>query len=165
MPEAKDKSIENAPSWAIDLVENVKFEHFPELAKARFLVMYDSQKRTSLGRVQYGTMRRASSMINALAEDEYDYVFVINKKLFEAMQDANKEKLVFHFLCHCDVVTEDEETAYKLRGPDVRAFDKEMQEFKNGGWLKFQKSLGPFAAQIFEKSEPSLPLEGEEEAA
>lgn len=141
---------ENAPDWVQEMVTELRNGHFDELATAKILVVMDSQKTKSRDSIVLGSLKKASSMVNFLSAEAYDYVLLLDREVFMRMDTADRMFLLFHLLCHATKVTEDEEQAFKLVRPDFEVFSKEM-EF-NSGWQAWWRRMAKFAASCHDAS-------------
>lgn len=133
------------PQWVYDLLDEVKNTHHSHLDAARFYVWMDTQKRTAGGKIVLGTVNKANAKTRTLAGD-YDYEMVLDSKVFKNLQKDQQLHLLHHLLCHCQVITEDEEPAFSLIGSDYPLFTAEM-EF-NAHWRQTWDDMRTLAAQV-----------------
>lgn len=159
---------QDAPDWAHQILEQARRNHFPELKGAYIDILMDTQKRTSQGRTVRGDISRATSRHNFLRGEDYDLVLIIDRLYFENADDGARLADMIHWLCQVDVVTEDEEPAYKIVGPDYPLFEREMQ--LNPNWREHYQKAASLAAEVHEKrptvpandpDAPRLPMKGE----
>jgi hypothetical protein len=134
------------PSWVYDILNEVKENHFPELADASFYIWFDNQKRMSGGQVQLGTPNKANAKIKALTGEDYDYEIILDAEVFKNLDNAQQRHLMIHLLCHCKVVVEDEEPSFSTVSPDYPVFAKEIQLVRQ--WRKGWDSMRNLAAQV-----------------
>lgn len=132
---------EDAPEWVIDLMEQVRTEHFPLLARAKIKVVYDLKKRTKQGRQLLGVMQKASEKDRYLTsnetgtEDGYDYIMYLDKRTFEAIEEGDRIRLIRHELRHCDFDMEAKGDPYKIVDHDINEFHAEVELNKDDpGW-------------------------------
>lgn len=148
---------EIAPQWAAEFVDQVRAEHFEELATASILVLFDSQKRKERDRYVVGDLRKVNSIVNTLAalysDAEYHYALVLDKMVFERMENGDRERLIFHLLCHGFKDTENERDTFNLLNADYAVFGRELLRFSISDLTAWQKKLADFAATCHESKE------------
>lgn len=121
---------EDAPQQVIDFVSNVVVEHFPELQGCLIKVMYDTKKRKSGGRLVLARIKKTNDELKAFAVDEggnpYDYVMFLDKLVWENISESDREKLVFHELCHCQIDL-DSSDQFKIKDHEIQTFYAEIE--------------------------------------
>ncbi|MCK5016880.1 MAG: hypothetical protein KAS32_07385, partial [Candidatus Peribacteraceae bacterium] len=91
---------EDVPSQTERFVEDVVSANFPNLEGALIKVMYDLKKRKAGGRYIFGRIKKTNDELKAFVMTDggapYDYIMYLDKLLWEAMDEKDKERLVFH---------------------------------------------------------------------
>jgi len=122
---------EDAPMQTSAFVENVVANNFPELQGALIKVMYDNKKRKAGGRFVFARIKKTNDELKAFAVDEagtpYDYVMFLDHLLWDAISDKDKEKLVFHELCHCLVDLDSATDQFKIQDHEIQTFYAEIE--------------------------------------
>lgn len=121
---------EEAPVQTIEFVESVMVNHFPELQGSLIKVMYDLKKRKAGGRPVLARIKKTNDELKAFATTDngtpYDYVMFLDKLVWENISPEDKEKLVFHELCHCQVDLEANDQ-FKIRDHEIQTFYAEIE--------------------------------------
>ena len=141
---------EPAPLWAERMVREVIEADHPSLSGVSLLVLFDTRKRMSKGALVAATIRKASDLMNAVADRESEFVMTLDAKLFnsEAITEADKKSIVYHELCHLMP----DEGGYKLIGHDYTLFNGEVT--RHGGMdaaARFQVNIGVALAGVHEE--------------
>ncbi|MFH1060136.1 MAG: putative metallopeptidase [Pseudomonadota bacterium] len=149
-----------APDWVQDLVDEVRREHFPGLANARILVLFDEKKRQSQGRYVLGRIQRAQDVVRLLSEhadgEAFDYVLGLDYEVFVRIERPDQVRLIRHELRHCWHDSEAEDNPYKLVGHDIEDFHAEVK--LNADDPKWVQRLAEVAASIYESdTKPPIP--------
>jgi len=110
------------------------------------------------GHVQLGKAKKASDVDREL--HQYDFVIMLNREFFAHMTKAQRTALVHHELCHCEVVTDDEDNlvhdekdrcCFRIRKHDIGEFQEVVAA--HGLW---KVDLERFAAAIRERRKTPL---------
>lgn len=121
---------EDAPSQTSNFVEDVMNNHFPELQGSLIKVMYDTKKRKSGGRYVFARIKKTNDELKAFATNDagqpYDYVMFLDKALWDALSESDREKIVFHELCHCQVDLNSNDQ-YKIKDHEIQTFYAEIE--------------------------------------
>jgi hypothetical protein len=122
---------EDAPQQTIDFVENVLNQNFPELQGCLMKVMYDNKKRKSGGRFVLGKMKKTNDELKAFATDDngnpYDYIMFLDRLVWDNIEEKDREKLVFHELCHCKPDFDSNTDQYKVQDHEIQTFYSEIE--------------------------------------
>jgi len=113
-------------------MNNVRAQHFPELAGCNIKVVFDLKKKLTGGKIELGSLRKPNELLRFFTIDEagndegYDYVMRIDKKAWtEIMTSEDKKRIIRHELKHSDVDF-DSNNPYKLRGHSIEDFHSEV---------------------------------------
>ena len=142
---------EDAPKQTIDFVEKVVNDNFPELQGSLIKVMYDNKKRKSGGRLVLGRMKKTNDELKAFAMDEngnpFDYIMFLDRLVWDNIEEKDKEKLVFHELCHCHIDGEATDT-YKIKDHEIQTFYAEIEFVRDDPrWLE---RVSTIAASLYD---------------
>lgn len=122
---------EDAPVQTSMFVEGVVTKNFPELQGALIKVMYDNKKRKSGGRFVFARIKKTNDELKAFAVDEagtpYDYVMFLDHLLWDNIEEKDREKLVFHELCHCLVDLDSNTDQFKIQDHEIQTFYAEIE--------------------------------------
>jgi len=121
---------EDVPSQTEKFVDDVMYKHFPALQGSLVKVMYDTKKRKSGGRYVFARIKKTNDELKAFVLTEngeaYDYIMFLDKALWEAIEDKDREKLVFHEFCHC-VVDVNATDQFKIQDHEIQTFYAEIE--------------------------------------
>ncbi len=121
---------EDAPTDVYNILDKVIEENFGTLTAAKFIILFDTKKRKNGGRYVIGRIKKANDELKALAADDNgtppDYILFINKTVFDALDDRDKERIVFHELSHTDVYF-DSENQYRIKDHEIQSFYSEIE--------------------------------------
>lgn len=141
---------EDAPAQTEEFVMNVR-EKFPNLDGALIKVMYDTKKRKSGGRLVLGRIKKTNDELKAFAVDEagqpFDYVMYLDKMVWDNISPEDRERLVFHELCHC-VTDFDSNDQYKIQDHEIQTFYAEIEFTKDDP--RWAERVGAIAEQLYD---------------
>jgi hypothetical protein len=131
---------EDVPGQVESFVQNVLDNNFPELQGALIKVMFDTKKRKSGGKFVFARIKKTNDELKAFATKDdgtpYDYIMFLDKNLWLALDDKDRDKLVFHELCHCKVDLESTDQ-YKIQDHEIQTFYAEIEYSKDDPrWLE-----------------------------
>lgn len=116
---------EEATSVVWDMIENVKISNFPELDGANLLIVMDNKKKVASGRIVVARIKKMNDELKffAMADDGtvYDYVMFIDKVIFDVLSERDKERIIFHELCHCEV-NHEKTSSYNIKDHEIQGF-------------------------------------------
>ena len=87
---------EDVPDSVLNLVERVREQWFPELARARIKVLFDTKKRMSRGLWVLARIQRTNQAVRHLTREEarseegFDYIIYIDKAVWEAIEEKER---------------------------------------------------------------------------
>jgi len=117
---------EEATEDVYNLLHKIIDEHFVELRTAVFLVMFDLKKRVSKGKYVIARIKKTNDELKAFTMDDNgvpaDYIMFIDKNIYTNIDERDKERIIFHELCHCDV---GEET-FNIKDHEIQGFYAEI---------------------------------------
>jgi hypothetical protein len=139
---------------AYELMEGLIQQHFPDLKKAKILVLFDRKKRVHGNKLVLARMMRSNDLIRRLTDqiepEGYDYVMFLDKVIFDTASEIDKTRLIRHELRHAFVEYR-AKNPYKLIPHDIEDFEAEIALNKDDvGWAKRAASL---AMQIYDEDE------------
>jgi len=127
----KDR-FENASGEATDLLKEVRAEYFPELRNAKIKVIFDLKKRTSKGRLSLAKISKTTDLIRLLTVDQvdpiegFDYIITLDKECWNAIDKADRVRILRHELRHGYFDIDSEDNPYKIIGHDITDFHAEV---------------------------------------
>ena len=127
-----------------ELLHRLVADHHPHLLEASIaLAWHDGWSRDQDGRLTLGRARKVSDLDYQLME--YDFVIQLNRDVWagDILSDAQKEAIVDHELCHCDLkIGDDGEPArdelgrivWRIRKHDIEEFAAVVE--RHGLWKR-----------------------------
>lgn len=115
-----------------EILKQVREEHFPELAGAEILCIFDTKKKKSKGKLALASIQGTNDLQKFLtiedtgSEEGYDYILRIDKNAWEIAETIDKIRLIRHELRHTKV---DNEAAkpWGTRGHSIEDFYTEIR--------------------------------------
>lgn len=111
----------------------------------QILVVFKEKASKRGDAVIAGTTAKANALLSVVDEKDWKFVITLAGDEWQDMTDTQREALLFHHLCACGVV-EDEQTGdvkCHVRIPDVSFFREEVENY--GFW----RTSGATASQDF----------------
>ena len=145
---------EDAPDAVVELVDKVREQWFPELARARVKVLFDTKRRKSRGNWVLARIQRSNELIRHLTIEEthseqgYDYILYLDKAVWEAIEEKDRIRIVRHELRHTFYDLEAKGTPYKLVGHDVEDFLMEIELNKDDP--RWKERCAAIASSLYE---------------
>lgn len=122
---------EDAPRQVVSFVEGVQEKNFPALDTAMVKVMFDTKKRKSGKKYVFARIKKTNDELKAFAVNEtgqsYDYIMFIDKLIWEALEEVDRDRLVFHEFCHCETNFESDTNQYKIQDHEIQTFYSEIE--------------------------------------
>jgi len=142
---------EDATNDVNALVSKIIDEQFPNLEGAVIKVLFDTKKRKTGGRYVIGRIKKANDEIKALAMSSEgippDYVLFLDKNVWQVLSDRDKERVVFHELCHCEV-NFDSENQYRVRDHEIQGFYAEIDFNQDDN--RWSERIGLVAESVYD---------------
>lgn len=121
-------------------MEKIKKNHFPNLANVEIKVLMDTKKKKSKGTIRMAEIKPTDDMTRFLTKEQsknlngYDYIMIVDKKLYDHFDRSDLDRVLFHELKHCFI---DENDNCKTIPHDFEGFyaeidyNKDDPEWKN----------------------------------
>lgn len=113
-----------------EMVERIAIDKFPELEGAHIKVIFDLKKKTKDGRIVVARIKKMNDELKFLAMTEegleYDYMIFIDKQVWDCLEDRDRERVIFHELCHTQVDT-GKECPYNIKDHEIQGFHAETE--------------------------------------
>ncbi len=143
---------ENVDQETVDFVKEIIGKDFERLVNAKIKILFDTKKRKSGGNYTLGRMQKANDLIRTLTFDEtedegYDYILYLDKVVWSNIDEKDKERLVRHELCHCEVDFE-KDSPYGLKDHEITDFYSEIEYNKDDP--RWAERIAVVAEQIYE---------------
>ena len=142
---------EPVPSDVEKFCDNVRYARFPELEGINILYIFDNKKSTSNGKITIAKIKKMNDEMKFLAMANsgltYEYAIYIDKSIWFNLTDSDKERVIFHEFCHCDVDFE-KKNPYGLRGHEIEGFYDEIEDDND---LKWKERVALIAEHVYEK--------------
>jgi hypothetical protein len=147
-----ESRFESASKEAVDLMEQVRGQWFPDLKDARIRVLFDTKKRTKGPMIVLGRMMKANDLIRRLTEQfapgGVDYVLFLDKVAFIHMDHDDRIRLIRHELRHCKY-NPFANNVWQLIPHDIEDFQVEIAMNKSAaGWAT---RIAKITADIYEQ--------------
>jgi len=143
---------ENVDPLVQEVVNKVMDDHFENLTGAKIKTIFDTKKRTHGGKFVLGRMQKCNDLIKYLTDDDrvspegYDFLLYLDKNIYEAMDEENRIRLIFHELCHCGVDF-DRTDPYYIVPHDVETFYAEIE--MNSDNLRWYEGMSAVAESVY----------------
>jgi hypothetical protein len=114
------------------LVKQIIEGHFPELAGAKILCIFDLKKKMSKGKLVLAQIKKINELEKYLTLDDagdmegYDYFVFINKVVWNLAGEEDRVRIIRHEFRHTNV-DNDSDKPYKLRDHTVSDFYEEIR--------------------------------------
>ena len=123
---------EDAPQEAKDLLRNIRTEHFPELRNAKIKLIFDLKRRKAKGQICLARITKANDLIRLLTIDQvdpvegYDYIISIDRTFWDAVEQADRVRVIRHELRHAYFDIDSDNDPYKIIDHDITDFHAEV---------------------------------------
>ena len=123
---------EQVTSDVYEILKDVRENHFPELAGAEILCVFDTKKKQTGGKLCLASIKGTNDLQKFLtldatgSEEGYDYIIRIDKKAWEIAETADKVRLIRHELRHT-AVDHDKPKPWGTRGHSIEDFYTEIR--------------------------------------
>jgi hypothetical protein len=140
-----------------DLLNSIIKEHFPNLINARFKCVFDTKKKMKGGKFTFAYIKKVNDFITFLANDEFDYVAVFDKNIWNAIQPSDRTRVARHELRHCFIDGEADDP-YKLVDHEIEDFYDEI--ILNADDPKWSQRVAAVAESVYarDKEDQLVPL-------
>jgi hypothetical protein len=102
---------EPATTHIVSLFEEVRREHFPELASVEIMILLDTKKSKAKGKLLLGKIKKASEVEKYLTSDNmpvgttgpeegYDFIMFLDKVMTTFCDDVDIKRIIRHELRH-----------------------------------------------------------------
>jgi len=151
---------EDVTEEVMDMLRDVRAEHFPELKNAKIKVLFDLKKRTSGGRLTLGRIMKTNDLLRHLTIDRvdpiegYDYIISLDKTCWETIESEDKVRIIRHELRHAYFDIDSEENPYKLVDHSILDFYEELEANKDDP--KWRERVGTLTESIYEQRKEEL---------
>jgi len=116
----------------IALTEELRKKYFEDTKQAKVKLLFDTQKRSSKGKLTLGRCKRADDLLRHLTQDEaesirgYDFIISLDKKCWtEVASDEDKVRILRHELRHVEFDPTNKDL-FVLRPHDIEDFAVEI---------------------------------------
>ena len=139
----------------IDLINKTIDENFDHLKGAKFSFVYDTKKRRSGGRFVIGKLAKANDIIKHISADDLlpdgvDYIFIVDKQVFDVLSNEDKVRIVRHTLQYAEV-DYDGKNPFKIRQAEIQTFYEEIEFNKNDP--EWMERINDIASSIYDTDE------------
>ena len=132
---------EDVPDNVYEAMNEVRNQWFPELRNANILIIFDTKKRVSKGKVVLASIKATSELQKYLTLNEsgsidgFDYFITLDKIAWDTADDTDRVRLLRHELRH--TVVDDSDKPFKLRGHSLEDFYSEIDlNTDNARWAE-----------------------------
>ena len=137
------------------LLDKVMADHFGGLKNAKIAALFDTKKHMAGGQVMLSSIMKPNDVVrhftraDAGSEEGYDYIVIIDKKAWEAIDDADRTRMLRHELRHTFYDIEAEDNPYKLIDHTVADFYEEIE--LNRDDPKWRQRVCALVADLYEQ--------------
>lgn len=124
-----------------DIMNGIRNDLFPELRNANILMIFDTKKKISKGKVVLASIKSTNELQKYLtltesgSIDGFDYIIMLDKTAWNISEIEDKVRILRHELRH--TVVENSEKPFKLRGHSLEDFYSEIDLNKdNPRWAE-----------------------------
>jgi len=143
---------EVAPDWVTDIALDIKNDEFPHLDGANILVVMDTKKKLSGGRIVVARIKKMNDELKFFTMNdmgiEYDYVIFIDKIIFNELDQFDRKRIIYHELCHTDVDHE-KKNPYGIKDHEIQGFYDEISY--NEDDPRWSERVSEMASSIYAK--------------
>ena len=144
----------------VDLLHDIRAQHFPELKNAKIKVLFDLKKRSSGGRITLGKIMKTNDLLRLLTIDRvdpiegYDYIVTLDKTCWEVIEKEDKVRILRHELRHAYFDIDSEENPYKLVDHSILDFYEELETNKDDP--RWRERVGTLTESIYEQKKEEI---------
>ena len=135
-----------------NMAHTILVTEFPHLVGANVLYVFDTKKKMSNGRIVVARIKKMNDEMKFLAMntdgESYDYVMYIDKNIWDVLDERDKNRIIFHEFCHCDVDM-DKKNPYGIKGHEVEGFYAE-ESFNNDD-TRWAERVGLVAESVYDE--------------
>jgi len=145
---------EEVDSETQSFIDNVKTQ-FPHLSSATIKSLFSNKKKLSGGKITLAWIQKTNDLTKLLSADNiitqgYDYIMFIDSNVWENIEDKDRERLIRHELCHCEVDLESN-NPYKIKDHEITDFYSEIEFNKDDP--RWTERLGEIALSVYDSDE------------
>lgn len=122
---------EDVPQDVLDLMRELRAEHFPNIREAKIRILFDLKKRKSNGKMVLGRIQRTNDLLRKLTEEEvdegYDYIIYLDKLCWQNVTRVDQIRILRHELRHVLRDDESERAPWKIQPHDIEDFADEIE--------------------------------------
>lgn len=133
---------------------------FSDIADAKFKIVYRTKKKGKRDFITFAEICATSEMVKFLTsseiEDGYDYLIIIDKNIYEVLDEKDQIRLLRHELRHTDVVVNEKTgtLTYGTRTHTIEDFFEDVEiENKPDGDMHWKERAVSIAVSIYDKIE------------
>ena len=121
---------EDVPDSVYEAMNGVRNQFFSELRSANIMMIFDTKRRVSKGKVVLASIKAMSELQKYLTLNEsgsvdgFDYFITLDKIAWDTADDTDRVRLLRHELRH--TVVDDSDKPFKLRGHSLEDFYSEI---------------------------------------
>jgi len=135
----------------LDLFGEVRSKYFEELEDVNFKLVFDTKKRIKESKYVFAQIKKVDDLTGFLVEDEINYVIMIDKNIWGAIEKDDRIRIVRHELCHVFIDNHTDKNPFKIKPHDFSDFLIEVERNKEDPrWLE---RLTAVAESIYEANE------------
>lgn len=133
-----------------DMLNNIVAEHFPDYDFMNFKLIFDNKKKKKGGSYVFATIKRVNELTEFLASENFHFVVLIDKQIWNAVDEEDKKRILRHELRHV-FLDEEANDPYKLKDHSVNDFYEEIELNKNDP--RWAERVAEIASSIYEKED------------
>lgn len=155
---------EPVPEQVTTMIDEVKDTKFMELAGSQIMTIFDTDKKMTGGRLVIARIKKMNDELKFFAMDDmgitYDYAIFIDKQVWDVLDDRDRERIIFHELCHCEVDF-GKKNPYGIKDHEIQGFYAEAEY--NADDERWSERVGLVAQSVHDPEAETPVPEGEQE--
>lgn len=150
------------PSQVVDFCEAIRLKNFLNLDGARIMYVFDNKKSVKAGRITIAKIKKTNDEMKFLSMEEngttYDYVLTIDRTIWDALEERDRQRVIFHELCHCEVDME-KANPYGIKDHEIQGFYDEVPY--NADDERWNERIAVIADSVYDPENQAPPEETE----
>lgn len=150
---------EDVEDSVVELFNKVRTDYnFSDISDAKFKLVYRNNRKGKKQFIVIAEICATNDMIRFLTSDKieegYDYIIIIDKNIFNALDENDKIRVLRHELRHTDVVVNEKsgKIIYTTQRHSIEDFYEDVTiESQAGGDMRWKERLSSIAESIYEE--------------
>lgn len=136
-----------------EMLTKVVEDHFDELNDVMFKCVFDTKAKKKGGRYVVAQIKKVNDLVGFLASDEFNYLILIDKNIWVAVEDEVDRKRILRHELHHVFIDNEANNPYKLKDHDVEDFLIMVEDEVKNGDPKWMQRIAVIAETVYEEEE------------